>query len=184
MRRDRHWRHVAVRHHPRLARSQANAHHRRGCCAPALHCPTRLKSSSLTAARTVPPTSRRSRDGCPTTSSGKGSRSGRHAGRQDVSHDCGRRWSMCPEQALLMLPPVLHGYDVAIASRELPDSQRSGEPVWRHWIGRTYNRWSADRPHILDTQCGFKVFRAEAARAILATRRRLGLRRRGTRHRP
>ena len=51
-------------------------------------------------------------------------------------------WSMCPEQALLMLLPVLHGYDVAIASRELPDSQRSGEPVWRHWIGRTFS-WSS-----------------------------------------
>ena len=79
-------------------------------------------------------------------------------------------WSMCPEQALLMLPPVLHGYDVAIASRELPDSQRSGEPAWRHWIGRTYNQLVQQvvLPGILDTQCGFKVFRAEAARAIFS----------------
>jgi len=77
-------------------------------------------------------------------------------------------WSMRPEQALLMLPPVLTGFDIAIASRELPDSVRTGEPQWRHMIGRTYNHLVQQilLPGLLDTQCGFKVFRAEAARAL------------------
>ena len=79
-------------------------------------------------------------------------------------------WSMRPEQALLMLPPVLTGHDIAIASRELPDSVRTGEPHWRHLIGRTYNNLVQQvlLPGFLDTQCGFKVFRAEAARAIFS----------------
>jgi len=79
-------------------------------------------------------------------------------------------WSMSPEQALLMLPPVLTGFDIAIGSRELPDSRRSGEPHWRHLIGRTYNHLvqAVLLPGLRDTQCGFKVFRAEAARAIFS----------------
>lgn len=79
-------------------------------------------------------------------------------------------WSMDPEQALLMLPPVLTGFDMAIASRELPDSRRFGEPEWRHLIGRTYNKLVRNilLPGLHDTQCGFKVFRAEAARAIFS----------------
>jgi glycosyltransferase involved in cell wall biosynthesis len=79
-------------------------------------------------------------------------------------------WSMSPEQSLLMLPPVLTGFDLAIASRELPDSQRSNEPQLRHVIGRTYNSLVRNvlLPGIHDTQCGFKVFRAEAARAIFS----------------
>ena len=79
-------------------------------------------------------------------------------------------WSMRPEQALLMLPPVLTGHDIAIGSRELPDSVRTGEPAWRHLIGRTYNNLVQQiiLPGLLDTQCGFKVFRAEAARAIFS----------------
>jgi len=85
-------------------------------------------------------------------------------------------WSMAPEQALLMLPPVLTGFDMAIASRELPDSSRSHEPHWRHLIGRTYNKLvrSILLPGIHDTQCGFKVFRAEAARAIFSRTREDG----------
>ena len=77
-------------------------------------------------------------------------------------------WSMSPEQVQMMLPPVLTGFDVAIANRELPDSVRTGEPHWRHLIGRSYNHLVQQivLPGILDTQCGFKVFRAEAARAI------------------
>ncbi len=85
-------------------------------------------------------------------------------------------WSMAPSQALLMLPPVLTGFDMAIASRELPDSSRADEPHWRHLMGRTYNKLvrSVLLPGIRDTQCGFKVFRAEAARAIFSRTREDG----------
>jgi dolichyl-phosphate beta-glucosyltransferase len=77
-------------------------------------------------------------------------------------------WSMSPEQVQMMLPPVLTGFDIAIANRELPDSARSGEPHWRHLIGRAYNHLVQQvlLPGLEDTQCGFKVFRAEAARAL------------------
>jgi dolichyl-phosphate beta-glucosyltransferase len=77
-------------------------------------------------------------------------------------------WSMPPEQALMLLPPARTGFDIAIASRELPGARRHGEPLLRHLIGRSFNTAVQHLvlPGIEDTQCGFKVFRAEAARAI------------------
>ena len=77
-------------------------------------------------------------------------------------------WSMAPEQVLMMLPPAMTGFDVCIASRELPSSSRNGEPRWRHLMGRAYNHLVQQvlLPGFYDTQCGFKVFRAEAARAL------------------
>jgi glycosyltransferase involved in cell wall biosynthesis len=85
-------------------------------------------------------------------------------------------WSMPPEQALMMLPPAMTGFDIAIASRELPGAHRSGEPLARHLVGRAFNRAVQNLvlPGINDTQCGFKVFRAEAARAIFSRTREDG----------
>jgi len=85
-------------------------------------------------------------------------------------------WSMPPEQALMMLPPAMTGCDIAIASRELPASKRTGEPRARHLIGRLFNQaiQYIVLPGIDDTQCGFKVFRAEAARAIFSRTREDG----------
>jgi dolichyl-phosphate beta-glucosyltransferase len=57
---------------------------------------------------------------------------------------------------------------VAIASRDLPDSDiQIRQPAWREFMGRTYNRLLRllVLPGIRDTQCGFKVFTAEAAEA-------------------
>lgn len=63
------------------------------------------------------------------------------------------------------------GYEVAIASRALPDSDvRVHQAWWREAMGKTFNvlvRLLALRG-FLDTQCGFKAFRAGAARAIFA----------------
>ncbi|MDP6055403.1 MAG: glycosyltransferase family 2 protein [Dehalococcoidia bacterium] len=56
-------------------------------------------------------------------------------------------------------------YDVAIGSREAPGSQRFNEPRSRHIKGRLFNyavKVLALR-RIEDTQCGFKLFSAEAA---------------------
>jgi dolichyl-phosphate beta-glucosyltransferase len=85
-------------------------------------------------------------------------------------------WSMPPEQSLMMLPPAMTGYDIAIASRESPGSTRTGEPLARHLIGRAFNVAVQHLvlPGIEDTQCGFKVFRAEAARAIFGRSREDG----------
>jgi glycosyltransferase involved in cell wall biosynthesis len=66
------------------------------------------------------------------------------------------------------LPPVLDGFDVAIASREAPGAVRYNEPSYRHWGGRAINLIIRllILPGLNDTQCGFKCFRAEAAEKI------------------
>jgi dolichyl-phosphate beta-glucosyltransferase len=58
---------------------------------------------------------------------------------------------------------------VAIASRDAPGSDiEIHQPAWREFMGRTYNRILRllVLPGIRDTQCGFKVFTAEAAEAL------------------
>jgi dolichyl-phosphate beta-glucosyltransferase len=62
-------------------------------------------------------------------------------------------------------PPAPH---IVIGSREAPGSLRVGEHWLRHLIGRVFNahvRLFA-LPGIADTQCGFKLFSAEAAEAL------------------
>jgi dolichyl-phosphate beta-glucosyltransferase len=59
----------------------------------------------------------------------------------------------------------LDQFDIAIASREAPGAIRYDEPWYRHLMGRVFNtivRWFAV-PGFQDTQCGFKMFRAEVA---------------------
>ncbi len=68
------------------------------------------------------------------------------------------------------LPSTLGEYDVAIASREAPGAVRYNEPWRRHLMGRVFNlivRLLAV-PGIQDTQCGFKCFRRDKARALIA----------------
>jgi dolichyl-phosphate beta-glucosyltransferase len=58
---------------------------------------------------------------------------------------------------------------VAIASRDAPGSDiQVHQPAWREFMGRTYNRilQVLVLPGIRDTQCGFKLFTAEAAEAL------------------
>ncbi len=64
---------------------------------------------------------------------------------------------------------VDRGCDVAIGSREGVGARRVGEPVYRHLMGRVFNRLVQLLllPRIDDTQCGFKLLRREAARQIL-----------------
>jgi glycosyltransferase involved in cell wall biosynthesis len=61
------------------------------------------------------------------------------------------------------------GHDIAIGSREGIGARRIGEPPYRHVMGRVFN--SLVRllvvPGIHDTQCGFKLFRAEVVRDLL-----------------
>lgn len=61
------------------------------------------------------------------------------------------------------------GFDLAIASREGVGAQRENEPWYRHFLGRGFNflvKLIALRG-IEDTQCGFKLFKAAAAKEIL-----------------
>lgn len=68
------------------------------------------------------------------------------------------------------MPLTLPDYDVAIASREATGAVRYDEPWYRHLMGRVFNlivRLLAV-PGIQDTQCGFKCFRREIARALFS----------------
>jgi glycosyltransferase involved in cell wall biosynthesis len=62
-----------------------------------------------------------------------------------------------------------HAPDVIIGSREAPGSRRIGEPLARHLIGRAFNAvvQLLAVPGVNDTQCGFKMLRAAAARALI-----------------
>lgn len=65
------------------------------------------------------------------------------------------------------------GSDVAIGSREGAGARRIGEPPYRHLMGRVFNGLVRLLllPGIHDTQCGFKLFRADVARDVLARSR-------------
>jgi dolichyl-phosphate beta-glucosyltransferase len=61
------------------------------------------------------------------------------------------------------------GCDIAIGSREGAGARRLGEPSYRHLMGRVFNGLVRLLlvPGVHDTQCGFKLFRAEVARDLL-----------------
>jgi dolichyl-phosphate beta-glucosyltransferase len=81
---------------------------------------------------------------------------------------CDSDLSMPIEEVSKFLPPALDGYDVAIASREVPGARRYGEPFYRHIMGRVFNLIVRllTVPGVQDTQCGFKSFRREVAQAV------------------
>ncbi len=74
-----------------------------------------------------------------------------------------------------MLPLLLTGgYDIAIASRGLPQSQLLvRQPFHREMLGRLFNlvvQFLAT-PGIWDTQCGFKLFRGDVAERLFSLQR-------------
>ena len=72
------------------------------------------------------------------------------------------------EWAAFLDAAAASGAEVVIGSREAPGSRRIGEPVARHLIGRTFN-WVVrlfTLPGIHDTQCGFKLLRADVAQRV------------------
>ena len=64
-----------------------------------------------------------------------------------------------------LLPPSAPAVDIVIGSREAEGANRVGEPRGRWLMGRVFNSFTRllAAPGIRDTQCGFKVFRGEAA---------------------
>ena len=84
---------------------------------------------------------------------------------------CDADLSMPIDEVNRFIPPQLHDFDIAIASREIPGSARYGEPLYRHWIGRGFNLLvrTLTVPQIQDTQCGFKCFRALVAEDLFNT---------------
>jgi dolichyl-phosphate beta-glucosyltransferase len=72
------------------------------------------------------------------------------------------------EEEQKLSPWLQNGYSVAIASREGLGSSRIGEPFYRHIMGRIFNLITrlVAVGGFQDTQCGFKMFSAVAARDI------------------
>jgi len=84
---------------------------------------------------------------------------------------CDADLAMPPEQIGAFLAVVPSECDIAIGSREGPGAVRVGEPLHRHLLGRAFNTLvrALVVPDIQDTQCGFKLFSAAAAAAVLPT---------------
>ncbi len=75
-----------------------------------------------------------------------------------------------------LLPYVVSGMDIVIASREGLQAKRVNEPFYRHLMGRVFNylvQILALRG-INDTQCGFKLLTRESAKSIFAQMRLYG----------
>ncbi|MEJ2448763.1 MAG: glycosyltransferase family 2 protein, partial [Anaerolineales bacterium] len=88
--------------------------------------------------------------------------------RGDYAFMCDADLSMPIAEVNRFLPPILEGYDLAIASREAEDAVRFNEPLIRHLGGRLMN-WLIQLtilPGLEDTQCGFKCFSRAAARDL------------------
>lgn len=86
------------------------------------------------------------------------------------------------EEVERLVGSLEQGYEVAIASRALPDSNVAlRQPWWRESMGRTFN-WFVRRlalPDIHDSQCGFKCARGGSPRLPAPAPRALLLRCRG-----
>ncbi|MCG2784057.1 MAG: glycosyltransferase family 2 protein [Anaerolineae bacterium] len=73
------------------------------------------------------------------------------------------------------LPPAID-VPIAIASREAPGAIRYDEPAYRHITGRVFNGLirMLVLPDLQDTQCGFKMFRAEVAQELFSKQTLMG----------
>lgn len=67
-------------------------------------------------------------------------------------------------------PFTTQGFEVVIGSREIAGAKRDKEPFHRHLMGKGFNILvqSLAVPGILDTQCGFKLFSAQATQALFS----------------
>ncbi|MBI3361121.1 MAG: glycosyltransferase family 2 protein [Chloroflexi bacterium] len=95
-------------------------------------------------------------------------REGMRAARGEFRFICDADLSMPIDEVNKFLPPALDSYDVAIGSREAPGARRYDEPLYRHWMGRVFSNLVKVFAFggFEDTQCGFKCFRANAARDL------------------
>ena len=78
---------------------------------------------------------------------------------------CDADLSMPIDELDKFLPPKVAGCDIVIATREGEEANRVGEPEYRHMMGRV-NNWIIKLMALReyeDTQCGFKMFRADVA---------------------
>ena len=101
---------------------------------------------------------------------GKGGavKAGLLAAKGDFRFICDADLSMAVHELSRFMPPQAPSFDVAIGSREGASAHRIGEPAYRHFVGRVFNRvvQLLALPGIEDSQCGFKMFTAEAVARI------------------
>ena len=90
---------------------------------------------------------------------------------------CDADLSMRIDEIVKFLPPQTDGYDIVIASREVPGAVRVDEPEYRHIMGRvaTFIIKVAAISDYEDTQCGFKMFRGKVADDLFAVQRMNGI---------
>jgi len=106
---------------------------------------------------------------------GKGAavRRGMLAARGEIRVMCDADGSMPPEQLPRLLAPIVaRGAQIAIGSRYAPGARTDVEqPLYRVMWSRLCNQVIQRSlvPRVLDTQCGFKAFTAEAARNLFAS---------------
>ena len=72
------------------------------------------------------------------------------------------------DQLCALTPSLDRGYDVVIASRDVPGSVVTGAPRHRYLLGRTFHKLvrTATGLQLRDTQCGFKLLRTGDARGL------------------
>ncbi len=95
-------------------------------------------------------------------------RQGMFKARGEYRFICDADLSMPINELANFMPPAELSAPIAIGSREAPGAMRYDEPEYRHIIGRTFN-WFVRillLPGLNDTQCGFKLFREDTAKAI------------------
>jgi len=93
---------------------------------------------------------------------------GMYHAKGDYRFICDADLSMPIEEVAKFMPPAELSAPIAIGSREAVGAARFNEPLYRHLIGRVFNflvRVIA-LPGLDDTQCGFKLFREDAAKDI------------------
>lgn len=86
----------------------------------------------------------------------------------DYRFICDADLSMPIQEVAKFMPPAELSAPIAIGSREAPGAVRYNEPEYRHFIGRIFN-WLVRLialPGLNDTQCGFKLFREDAAKDV------------------
>ena len=90
---------------------------------------------------------------------------------------CDADLSMPIDELDKFLPPKTRGCDVIIGTREGKGAKRIGEPLKRHIMGRVFNFIIklTILPGFEDTQCGFKMFSADAAKDLFSIQKLNGI---------
>jgi glycosyltransferase involved in cell wall biosynthesis len=104
---------------------------------------------------------------------GRAVRTGMLAAHGDVllMADADLSW---PVEELERFPSLVgQSTPLVIGSREGSGARRIGEPLYRHLMGRVFNRvvQTLAVPGVEDSQCGFKAFRVDAAQEIFRRQR-------------